>query len=88
MHSTNLSPLQQAQLQWEIRQVMRHLVEVMLAVEGKYQWAKRVEGARREQGLPLPSVTFHSSGEEMSVLMRLVGKEVDKELMRLMVSFI
>jgi len=31
---------QQAQDQWHIRHMMRHLVEVMLVLEGKQPWAR------------------------------------------------
>ena len=43
---------------WQIRQLMRHLIEVMLVVEGKEGWTRRLAERRREQGLPLPSVEF------------------------------
>ena len=45
---------------------MRHLMEVMLVVEGKEGWARRLAEERREQGLPLPSVELLETGNKRS----------------------
>jgi len=82
--------------------MMRHLVEVMLVLEGNQPWARALRDDRRirEQGVvvvPLPSVSFRkirratrSSGSADAVflcgLMRCLCEGVDKEIMRL--SFI
>jgi len=81
--------------------MMRHLVKVMLVLEGKYQWGKALRDKRKEQGLllPLPSVGFGkmrrvmgksgSGGHDtLCGLMRCLCEAVDKEIMRLVVSFI
>ena len=68
---------------------MRHLMEVMLVVEGKEGWARRLAERRREQGLPLPSVELvvGTSGSNTGLLVRRV-MGVSKEIGRLVVSFI
>ena len=45
---------------------MRHLMEVVLVVEGKEEWARRLADERREQGLPLPSVELLETGSKSS----------------------
>jgi len=74
---------------------MRHLVEVMLVLEGKQQWARTLRDRRSEQGLSLqlPSVSFDDgsggdSGAELVALLRAMVEGMDKELVRLIVSFI
>jgi len=80
--------------------MMRHLVEVMLVLEGKHQWARAIRDKRiSEQGLllpPLPSVSFRKTrrvtrdSDDMLLcdLMRRLCEGVDKEIMRMIVSFI
>ena len=41
-------------------------MEVMLVVEGKEGWARRLAEERREQGLPLPSVELLETGNKRS----------------------
>jgi len=36
--------------------VMRHLIEVLMVIEGKVAWAKRLGEERKGKGLPLPEV--------------------------------
>ena len=81
--------LQEAEIQWEIRHLMRHLIEVMLVVEGKEGWARRLAERRREQGLPLPSVELVADtiNSNTGLLVRRV-MGVNKEIGRLVVSFI
>ena len=81
--------LQEAQLYWQIRQLMRHMMEVMLVVEGMEGWARRLAERRREQGLPLPSVELvaDTSGSNTGLLVRRV-MGVSKEIGRLVVSFL
>ena len=73
---------------------MRHLMEVMLVVEGKEGWARRLAERRREQGLPLPSVELVGSGStrvtrSYSSLAALVRRVVEnKEVGRVVISFI
>ena len=69
---------------------MRHLIEVMLVVEGKEGWARRLAERRREQGLSLPSVELvadTSGGNNTGLLVRRV-MGVSKEIGRLVVSFL
>jgi len=76
--------------------MMRHLVEVMLVLEGKHPWARALRDRRSEQGrLPPPSVSFRkmrrvtrNSDGVLCGLMRSLCEGVDKEIMRLVVSFI
>jgi len=82
--------------------MMRHLVEVMLVLEGKHPWARALRDRRNsEQGgapLPLPSVSFRqmrrvtrsSSVDDVLLcgMMRYLSEGVDKEIMRMIVSFI
>jgi len=80
--------------------MMRHLVEVMLVLEGNQPWARALRDRRSEQGqllLPLPSVSFRKTrmltrnwkGDvTLCGLMRCLGEGVDKEIMRMIVSFI
>jgi len=50
---------QRAEEQWEIRQMMRHLMEVMMVIEGEEGWARRIAGRRVVHGLlPLPSIEW------------------------------
>ena len=49
---------QEAEREWEIRELMRHLMEVTLVVEGEEGWAKRLAEERRKRNRPLPSVDF------------------------------
>jgi len=76
---------------------MRHLVEVMMVPEGKQPWARALRDRRSEQEalLPLPSVSFRKtttitrSGDGVLCgLMRCLCEGMDKEIMRLVVSFI
>jgi len=75
--------------------MMRHLVEVTMVLEGKQPWARALRDRRSEQGVPLPIVCFRkirrttSSGDSVLCgLMRCLCEAVDKEIMRLVVSFI
>jgi len=86
--------------------MMRHLVEVMLVLEGNQPWARALRDDRRirEQGgvvvVPLPSVSFRkmrrvtrrNSSDADDILlcgmMTALCEGVDKEIMRLIVSFI
>jgi len=79
--------------------MMRHLVEVMLVLDGKQSWARALRDRRSEQGLvlPLPSMSFDddddddddgSRGMLRRVLRVMVEGPIDKELMRVIVSFI
>jgi len=76
--------------------MMRHLVEVMLVLEGKQPWARALRDRRRNEqgGLPLllPFVSIRNSGSDDDVLlcglMRCLCEGVDKEIMRMVVSFI
>jgi len=76
--------------------MMRHLVEVMLVLEGKQPWARALRDRRRnsEQGalLPQPSLSFvYGSSDDVLALhglMRCLCEGVDKEIMRMIVSFI
>ena len=81
--------LQEAQRYWEIRKLMRHLIEAVLVGEGKEGWARRLAERRREQGLPLPSVELvaDTSGSNTGLLLRRV-MGVSKEIGRLVVSFL
>ena len=80
---------------------MRHLMEVILVVEGKEGWARSVAEGRRQQGLPLPSVelmgtedtiTTSSSSSSSSSSMNvaaLVRRIVEtKEVGRVVISFL
>jgi len=71
---------------------MRHLVEVMMVPEGKQQWARALRDRRSEQGLPLPQPSVKPAGGDGGLLCRLlrvmIEGPIDKELMRLIVSFI
>jgi len=84
--------------------MLRHIVEVMIVVEGQQSWARVVRDRRSKQGLRLPSVRIiggddsankdygggssDTSDAELQNLMRVLVEEVDKEVMRLIVSFI
>jgi len=78
--------------------MMRHLVEVMLVLEGKQPWARALRDRRSEKGLPPPppSVGFydedHDDGGNDAVMYGLlrvmVEGPMDKELVRMIVSFI
>jgi len=68
--------------------MMRHLVEVMMVVEGNQGWAREVRDRRCEQGMPLPSVSFDGDGGGGGYLMEGMVKELDKTIVRLIVSFI
>jgi len=89
--------IQQAQNQWRIRHMMMHLVEVMLVLDGKHHlWARAIRDRRSIAGVPLPSVSFHkmrmrtrrSGSEVLCDMMRCLCEGVDKEIMRMVVSFI
>ena len=73
---------------------MRHLIEVMLVVEGKEEWARRLAEKRREQGLPLPSLELVGSGSTRVTrsywsLAALVRRVVEnKEVGRVVISFL
>jgi len=72
--------------------MMRHLVEVMLVLEGKHLWARALRDRRRDQGQPLPPVRFENDDEDdggvsCGWLRVMVEGHMDKELMKLMVSF-
>lgn len=47
---------------------MRHVVEVMIMIEGKAEWAKQLQEIRKQHGLPLPIVEFNmgSGGDDNS----------------------
>ena len=73
-------------------------MEVILVVEGKEGWARRLAEGRRQQGLELPSVEFvqtasttrvtRTIGRHMSVA-ELVGRVVEaKEVGRVVISFL
>jgi len=71
--------------------MMRHLVEVRLVPEVKHQWARALRDKRSKQGLPLPSVSLRKTGGDGGMLcglMRCLYEEVDKEIVRLVVSVI
>jgi len=79
--------------------MMRHLVEVMLVLEGKQPWARALRDRRSEEGLlTLPSVRFRrirrvtrstsAADAVLCELMRCLGEGVDNEIMRMIVSFI
>jgi len=77
--------------------MMRHLVEVMLVLEGKQPWARALRDRMRnsEQGgggpvLPLLSVRINEDGDNVlrEVLRVMVEGPMDKEIMRMIVSFI
>jgi len=44
--------------------MMRHLVEVMLVLEGKQPWARSLRDRRKEQGLPLPLPSMISDDDD------------------------
>jgi len=92
---------------------MRHLVEVVLVLEGKEPWAKEIKDRRSsseeegggggEGGLPIPTITFHifdddggggssggggGSNAALAKLLRVMTEEIDKVLLRMIVSFI
>jgi len=82
-----------AQEQWHIRHTMRHLVEVMLVLEGKQPWARALRERRREQGLTLPVPCVRSDDDDVDDVLHgwlrvMVEGPMDKEIMRLIVSFI
>ena len=73
-------------------------MEVLLVVEGKGGWRKRLAEGRREQGLPLPSVEFMEAPSTTRVT-RTMSRRMDaaalvrrvvevKEVGRLVISFI
>jgi len=73
--------------------MMRHLVKVMLVLEGKQPWARALRDRRRnEQGgglpLPLPCVRRDDDDVLFCGRMRWLCEGVDKEIMRMIVSFI
>jgi len=75
--------------------MMRHLVEMMLTLEGKQPWARALRDRRSEQGVPLPIVCFRkmrrttrSDDGVLCGLMRCLCEAVDKEVMRLVMSFV
>ena len=79
---------------------MRHLMEVMLVVESKEGWARKLAAGRREQRRPLPSVKFMGSSHHVAQratrsgspitagLLRMIAEGLNKDLGRLIVSFI
>jgi len=75
--------------------MMRHLVEVMMVLEGRQPWARALRDRRGEEGLPLPSVQFgkmrriiRSGDSVVRGLMVSLGEGVDSEIMRMVVSFL
>jgi len=79
--------------------MMRHLVEVMLVLEGKQPWARALRDRRSEQGLPppLPAVNFDDDDDDddddhddelRELLSVMVAGLFDNELVRMIVSFI
>jgi len=75
--------------------MMRHLVEVMMVLEGRQSWARAPRGRRNDQGLllPLPSMSSHDddhNGDNVlrGLLMVMVEGYMEKEVMRMIVSFI
>jgi len=75
--------------------MMRHLVEVMLVLEGKHLWARSLRDRRKEQGLPLPLPSMISDDDDdddngvwHGLLRVMVEGHIDKELMRMIVSLI
>jgi len=70
---------------------MRHLTEVVLALEGKQKWAKVLRDRRSEEGLPLPSIRFDAGNGDKatsSELLEVLVKGIDQALMSKIVSFI
>ena len=62
--------------------MMRHLVEVMMVVEGRETWARRVAEGRREQGLALPLVEVVGDEDGMDALeRRLLGVSLGNDVL-------
>jgi len=84
--------LKRAQDEWQVRQKMRHLVEVVIVEKNEaQQWARKLRERRKQQSLPLPSVTSSSSSSSSGndVLRKLVMDEgLNANLIKLAVSFI
>jgi len=72
--------------------MMRHLAEVVMVLEDKQPWARALRDRRSEQGLPLPLPSVNYDDNDDTVLLGLlrvmVEGPMDKELVRMIASFI
>ena len=73
---------------------MRHLMEVMLVIEEKEEWARSLGEKRRQQGLPMPSVDFvnhaiaNKRQKRSCMLIKRLAETMDKTIAKMVISFI
>lgn len=77
--------VQDAEKPWEIRRLMRHVIEVALVAEERELWAKNIAEERRLQSLAFPAVAFADYGVEV---VRGVLERLDRQIAKRVVSFV